>query len=101
MTTYEKWIDYVSGALVAFAAVVSFIVGDWLGGMLFTAVLLGQIVNHVQKRQIAELREDLSASLRREREYLFRAVKAEHDANVAKLREMSPMTIVAKRGDDE
>lgn len=77
MTTYEKWIDYVSGALVAFAAVVSFIVGDWLGGMLFTAVLLGQIVNHVQKRQIAELREDLELALKREREFMYRALAAE------------------------
>lgn len=100
MTTYEKWVDYVSGALVAFAAVISFIVGDWLGGMLFTAVLLGQIVNHVQKRQIAELREDLAAALKREREYLYRAVKAEHDANVAKLRELSRMQAAKKPAGD-
>ena len=101
MTTYEKWVDYVSGALVAFAAVVIFLTGDVLSGLLFTSVLMYHIVNHVNKRQLAELRADLALALKREREYLYRAVKAEHEANVAKLREMAPMTIVAKRGDAE
>jgi hypothetical protein len=77
MTTYEKWIDYVSGALVAFAAVVSFLTGDVLSGLLFTSILMYQIVNHVNKRQIAELREDLQAALQREREFMYRALAAE------------------------
>lgn len=77
MTTYEKWIDYVSGALVAFAAVVSFLTGDVLSGMLFTAVLFYQVVRHAQSRQIAELRADLALALNRERDYLYRALAAE------------------------
>lgn len=77
MTTYEKWIDYVSGALVAFAAVVSFLTGDVLSGLLFTSVLMYQIVNHVNKRQLAVLREDLDLALNREREFMYRALAAE------------------------
>lgn len=77
MTTYEKWIDYVSGALVAFAAVVSFLTGDVLSGLLFTSVMMYQIVNHVNKRQIAGLREDLELALKREREFMNRALAAE------------------------
>ena len=99
MTAYEKWIDYVSGALVAFAAVVSFLTGDILSGLLFTSILMYQIVNHVNKRQIAGLREDLGLALKREREYLYRAVKAEHEANVATLKTMFPTGVEVERGD--
>lgn len=101
MTTYEKWSNYVYATIAGVASVTNFIVGEWLIGALFLTIAFFYVIEHEQKRQLADLREDLELALKREREYLYRAVKAEHDANVAKLREMAPMTIVAKRGDAE
>ena len=100
MTAYEKWIDYVSGALVAFAAVLGFIVGDWFGGLLFATILVIHIFSHVQKRQISGLREDLDLALKREREYLYRALAAETALAYAKY-DNPPVSNVPKRGDAE
>lgn len=77
MTTYDKWAGYVYATLAGAASIANFIFGEWLVGALFASMAFGYLLDCMQKREIAELREDLDLALKREREHIKRYARAE------------------------
>lgn len=86
---------YVIGALLLFLH------GEVASGILVSGLLYWTIAATLSDVKLAETRADLELALKREREYLYRAVKAEHDANVATLKTMFPTGVEVEQGDAE